>query len=243
MTSPPGVARAKRPLLWRALIRAAIYFTPPADHALTLAAAAWLGRDAFGRDVPPIPGTRARQTVSARRYGFHATLKAPFRLAESKGLEDLDARFDKFAATFAPVTIDRVVLEQIDGFFALVPADNSIELETLANCVVRDFERFRAPLTEAEIARRRPEQLSPAQRLNLERFGYPYVGDEFRFHMTLTDSLPKEESSAVRDELDAHFAPFLGRPLHLDHLAIFVEEEPGGSFSVRRLAALDSMSS
>src|SRR5690606_24575986 len=77
-------------------MRYAIYFTPERDHPLTRKAAQWLGRDAFGGETLP-PSSAAPlsaaevafQTAAARRYGFHATLKAPFRLAEGTSESEL----------------------------------------------------------------------------------------------------------------------------------------------------------
>ncbi|TGU42122.1 DUF1045 domain-containing protein, partial [Mesorhizobium sp. M00.F.Ca.ET.186.01.1.1] len=90
-------------------------------------------------------------TASARRYGFHATLKAPFRLAENETEATLRAALDSFAEAAQPVTIPRLVVGQIDGFFALVPEAPMPALNRFAGDVVLAFDRFRAPLTEAEI--------------------------------------------------------------------------------------------
>ena len=68
---------------WR---RHAIYFAPPAGSPLAEFGADWLGWDpATGRgrdgfDLPGLPRRRAELVATPARYGFHATLKAPFRL-------------------------------------------------------------------------------------------------------------------------------------------------------------------
>lgn len=225
-------------------MRYAIYFTPDRNHRLTEAAARWLGRDAFGGEAGADAGepglSRAEidaRTVSARRYGFHATLKAPFVLAEGMTGEKLDRALAAHAAALEPVALD-LVLGQIDGFFALVPAARNPALHALADGVVRAFEPFRAPLAPADIVRRNPEALSSAGRQNLERWGYPYVFDEFRFHMTLTDRVFSEDARRVKAALDRRFAPILSEPIHLDALALFVEPEPGAPFMVLALHAL-----
>ncbi|TIP55257.1 DUF1045 domain-containing protein, partial [Mesorhizobium sp.] len=69
----------------------------------------------------------------------------------------LRAALDDFAETTPVVTIPRLVVSQIDGFFALVPEEPLPALNRFADDVVRDFDRFRAPLSEAEIERRSPD--------------------------------------------------------------------------------------
>ena len=93
-------------------MRYAIYFTPEQHDPLTRLAADWLGRDPFtgAATKPPAstvlsPAEIAFHTASARRYGFHATLKAPFRLAEGESQADLEAAMAEFARATAPVVI------------------------------------------------------------------------------------------------------------------------------------------
>ncbi|MBE7184257.1 MAG: DUF1045 domain-containing protein [Methylobacterium mesophilicum] len=220
-------------------MRFALYFTPPADYPLVARAAGWLGRDAFGGALTAIPETRAAATESARRYGFHATLKAPFRLREGESVEALETALDRFAREAAPVTIPVLALEQPGRFFALVPDAQPSELTALAARIVEGFEPFRAPLSDAEIAKRKPETLPKPERDNLLRWGYPYVMDQFRFHMTLTDKIAPEESEAMRAALTREFAPFIGKPLAVDHLALFIEPAPGAPFTARKLLKLE----
>ena len=79
-------------------------------------------------------------------------------------------------------------MELIGGFVAIVPATPSPGLDELAADCVTGFERFRLPMTAQERSRRLAAGLSQHQTANLERWGYPYVFEEFRFHMTLTDA-------------------------------------------------------
>lgn len=214
-------------------MRAAIYFTPKAEALATSLAASWLGRDAFtGESTPPVDKGRASITASPARYGFHATMKAPFRLADGATPEEIDRRLAEFCATEAGTEIGKLVLRRLGSFLALVPADEEPDLDRLCAAAVRGFEPFRAPLTEAEIARRDPEALSERQRRHLTEWGYPYVFEDFRFHMTLTGRLAPNEAEAVEDELRQRFAPVLDRPLPIDGLALFVEPEPGAPFRV-----------
>lgn len=220
-------------------MRYAIYFTPPHDDPLTRAAARWLGRDPFtGKPVaaPPVPGLSAEElayhTASARRYGFHATLKAPFVLASDETGHSLLAAFESFAASIDPVRLPAMKLRQISRFFALTPADRSPALDRLASEIVTAFDRFRAPMTDAEIARRNPEALNPSELKNLQQWGYPYVFDAFFFHMTLTGRVPEADAPRFAAAIESFFGPLLDEPLDISSLAIFVEPEPGAPFTV-----------
>jgi putative phosphonate metabolism protein len=220
-------------------MRYAIYFIPEENDPLQRMAARWLGRDPFSGsavEAPAVaslsPGEIAFHTASARRYGFHATLKAPFRLAENQTEAGLQSALDSFAQNAGPVTIPRLAIGRIDGFFALIPAMPLPELDRFAGEVVREFDRFRAPLSEAEIERRSPDALSAQEFSNLCQWGYPYVFDAFRFHMTLTGRVGAGEADRVRAALDEVFTPLLGSPVAVDGLGLFVEREPGAPFVV-----------
>ncbi|MCQ2005509.1 DUF1045 domain-containing protein [Rhizobium sp. NRK18] len=224
-------------------MRYAVFFTPPADDPLTKAAAAWLGRDAFTGaplDQPRAPNLDlAALTAEPRRYGFHGTLKAPFHLKAGSSEADLVSAFDAFARDYPAFTIPKMVVGALGPFFALVPADGAEDgISGLADACVKAFEPLRAPLSEADIARRRPERLNELQRTYLADWGYPYVFDAFRFHMTLTGAVPEAERPAVRQMLDATFAPFAGQPMQVGHLALFAEPQRGAPFKVLRLAEL-----
>ncbi|WP_196259711.1 DUF1045 domain-containing protein [Pelagibacterium limicola] len=226
-------------------MRYAIYFAPAQDDPLSRQAASWLGRDAFADAALSHPGgtslpadTINAITSSPRRYGFHATLKAPFRLAEGQTEAEFVAAFDQFVASSEAFTVPEMVVGNLSGFFAIVPREPSPALNAFAGEVVTAFEKFRAPLTTEDIARRNPEHLSPAEAANLHDWGYPYVFESFRFHMTLTNRIAREDQPAIATELERLFAPFLSRPFPIDGLAIFAEPEPGAPFTVLHYARL-----
>lgn len=178
--------------------RYAIYYAPDAGSLLWQLASRWLGRDAASGaalDQPVFPALAACDfadlTADPRHYGFHATLKAPFELAEGRTESKLIAATEEFAeprssfvATIAPRALGRFLAFQIAG-----PCPAMAALE--ADCV-RAFEPFRAPLSEADLARRRRARLTPQQDANLVTWGYPYVFEDFRFHMTLTGAIADE---------------------------------------------------
>ena len=217
-------------------MRAAIYFTPPAGHALTRAASHWLGRSAFdGEPTRAADPALDERVASPARYGFHATMKAPFHLAEDTDLLDLDAKLAGFCAAQTPITIDRLILSRIGCFFALVPESTPPALSELEVAIVRRFEPFRAPMTAADLARRKPEHLSERQRGHLRTWGYPHVFGDFRFHMTLTDAIIDAEAERTEALLREHFEAFDGETLTVGTLALFVEPEAGAPFKVHSL--------
>jgi hypothetical protein len=231
--------------------RFAIYAAPgggpdpdPAAARLRERAEQWLGRSVAGAAVTPgVPDGWSRDavdaiTISARRYGFHATLKAPFRLAPGRTPEELDAALALFAARRDRVLIPRLRVARLGRFFALIPGAEAAELYALADEAVTAFDGFRAPPTEAELARRHPASLTPRQRELLKAWGYPYVLDEFRFHLTVTDQIPAEQQPAVEAALNGWFAASLGATVPVDALALFAEAEPGGPFTLQAVHAL-----
>ena len=230
--------------------RFAIYAVPgtgPGDTrgtALRQRAEQWLGHSVSGHPViPAVPAgwTRAAVdaiTVNARRYGFHATLKAPFQLADGRAPGELEAALARFAAGHQAATVPALSLARLGRFYALVPGAPAAPLHALAEAVVTGFDQFRAPPTAAETARRQPESLTPRQRELLAAWGYPYVLDEFRFHLTVTDQIPPGRQPAVERALAGWFGPDLGATVLVDSLALFTEAAPGAPFALHAVYPL-----
>lgn len=230
-------------------MRYAFYFSPGQGDTLHELGATWLGRDAAtGAAVehPDLEGLGASELASitgpARRYGFHATLKAPFHLAEGRSEADLMDAMEAFAEQTEPFEIPSLVVGKLEGFLALVPEYPSAELDAFANSVVEAFEPLRAPLSEKGIERRNPDSLSSAELRNLMRWGYPYVFDQFRFHMTLTTRLSEPDITRIAKAASAHFAPALAEPIKVRALTLFVEPEPGAPFEIYSRTDLRSAS-
>ncbi|WP_291859136.1 DUF1045 domain-containing protein [Bradyrhizobium sp.] len=219
--------------------RYAIYYVPPPGSELDRFGAQLLGYDAFsGDDLPFSDGIlRAAPdwhdlTRDPRKYGFHATLKAPMSLAHGKTEIELLAACAAFAATPRAIPVIRPVVGSISGFIAVVPSEPPPELIHLAADCVREFDLFRAPLTEADRARRNPSQLTPSQRDNLDRWGYPYVMDDFRFHMTLTGRLGAERRDCLLKMLANRFAALDLPTLPIDRIAVFRQENGASRFHI-----------
>lgn len=216
--------------------RFAIYYAPDTTSGLWDRATVWLGRDPATETI--IEGgvagiERARllnHTQSAGRYGFHATIKPPMALAEGQSQAELEKALAAFAQTAAPVDLGKLTLASIAGFLALVPSAENPALQEFAARVVEHFEPFRAPLQARDRAARMGAGLTPRQEELLDRYGYPYVMDEFRFHMTLTDRLEGEDASELDAAARTWFGPVLDDALVLDRLVLFVEPQSGMPF-------------
>lgn len=221
--------------------RYAIFYAPATDAALWQRAAQWLGRDPATGATPAvtIPGISRERleavTASARRYGFHATLKPPMALCAGTSRAELETALFRFAESRPPVPLGRLRPALLHGFLALVPTIPPAALQSFAADCVMTFEPFRAPLPGADRALRlRQADLSRRQVELLDAYGYPYVMEEFQFHMTIADRLPAAEQPAVLSAAEGWFAPVANEEVLLDRLCLFHEPETGAPF--RRLA-------
>jgi putative phosphonate metabolism protein len=216
--------------------RYAIYFTAAPGSALDRFGSALLGYDAYSGDDLPFPKGRPADwrelTQDPRKYGFHATLKAPIALAEGKTEAQVAAACRLFAEMARPVPVIQPIVDSISGFIAVIPAEPSAELEVLAAEATKAFDPFRTPLSAEDRARRNPDRLTPRQREYLDRWGYPYVFEEFRFHMTLTGRLPAERREPVVAMLRERFAATGIGQLAVDAIALCRQESPNSRFRV-----------
>lgn len=225
------------------MMRYAIYYAPAPGSALWQAGSRWLGRDAATGMEYGLPGggsvlpmSLRSMTVQARRYGFHATLKAPFRLREGYSERNLLDMAKAFAANQVPVALHALQVKKLGDFLALRPTGPQEKVNALAMRCVSHFDSLRAPPTMAEIEKRRSAGLSARQEALLHRWGYPYAEEEFRFHMTISDSLAALDEGYVNTlqrTAEEYFHEALTAQLPaIDALAIFREPEPGAPFSM-----------
>src|SRR3989338_6119950 len=176
--------------------RFAIYYAPRAG-AFADAAAAWLGWDLLaGRAEASALPDLADHMADPRKYGFHGTIKPPFRLAEGCSPTGLTQAVARLATSLRAVELPALALRQIDGFLAFVPDGDTAALGDLAAEVVRALDPLRAP--------RRPERLTDRQRALLGIYGYPYVMEEFQFHLTPTGRLSDTDSPHLIAAAVAH---------------------------------------
>jgi putative phosphonate metabolism protein len=225
--------------------RYAVYFSPRPDSPWALAGARWLGRSIDGDDdpSPPPAGWRAVEfaalTAEPARYGWHGTLKAPFRLAAGETEARLFDAVRNLAAGVRAFELPPMAPQRLGDFLALQPQSPCAPLRALADACVTTLQPFAAPLTDAELARHRRAGLSPRQEASLRSWGYPFVRDDFRFHMTLTGKLTvlgADRVAELQEHARRHFAG-LPQPLRICALSIFIEPSAGAPF--RRAATFD----
>jgi putative phosphonate metabolism protein len=217
--------------------RYAIYYAPEPGSTLDRLGSQLLGYDAYRGIALSFPGGIEFEdwrelTQDPRKYGFHGTLKAPMSLAPGKDEDQLLTACAAFAGEPRGIPVVEPVVDLISGFIALVPAKPSAVLEALAADCVRAFDPFRADLTENDRARRNPSKLSPRQVGYLDRWGYPYVFDEFRFHMTLTGRVAADRAADIVAMLRRRLSDVTCEKLPIDRLALFRQDSDREPFRI-----------
>lgn len=222
--------------------RYAIYFAPARGSDLARLGAAWLGWDADAAEtldhpeVEDLPAPLPELTETPRKYGLHGTLKPPFRIAEGFDVGALDRALIGFAAETRAFSIPNMRVTPLGHFVAITPVEPPDALQELAADCVAIFDPFRAPLTPQELEKRRKNGLTERQESLLTTWGYPYVLEEFRFHLTLSGALDRDDAIAVAEIAQATFADALKDPIPVEDICLFGEQEDGRFTIIRRYA-------
>lgn len=215
--------------------RYAIYWAPPTGSLLDRLGAFWLGRDAYGANLAPpvVPGldeTRWRKLTEApRHYGLHATLKPPFRLADGATDGAFVEAIAALAADIAPFSGPPLRVQRLDEFLALAPSAPCLPLADLAARCVKELDPFRSPAGPDELARRRSAGLTARQERHLAQWGYPYVLEDFRFHVTLTERVDDGEAATLIAILSDMFAA-AACACEIGEIALFVQPDASAPF-------------
>ena len=152
------------------------------------------------------------------------------------------------AQSLMAAVLPPVQLCVIDGFVALsCPREgqearvtaNSPAVNAVAAQCVSAFDNLRARADAKALARRYAPRLTPRQENLLAEWGYPYVFQEFRFHMTLTNILPPGEQRVIMDVLAPCVARLNAQPLLLDALLVYHQPVPDAPFVVTRRYGFD----
>lgn len=221
-------------------MRYAIYFMPAHDTALWRFGSSAIGYDAVTGESVEFPDHPVYRNAAAAewvgdpsRYGFHATLKAPFTLASGMTEAELCAAAETFTGNRNAFHLDRLTVGVMSNFVALTPTHPPAALQDLADACTVSFDPFRAPLTDTDRRRRLAAPLTKRQVENLNRWGYPYVFEDFRFHMTLTGALEPRLCNEVQGALSDLYAR-ISEPVAIDAIAIFRQETRNSRFRVLR---------
>jgi hypothetical protein len=218
--------------------RYAVYFTPSVGTDWHEAGSRWLGRYASsGQSVaqPRIEGiaasTFAALTEDPRRYGWHATLKAPFRLAKGMDEDALAQSMRQLADTMTAFSLPTLRAGLIRNFLAVRPEGDLKKINAIARACTTALHQFVEPLTPSELQRRRNVGLTAEQDRLLMQWGYPWVLDQFQFHFSITSSLNQVDTEMNQLLLDAakrHFETL--EKCRFEQLSLFVEPAPGENF-------------
>jgi len=219
--------------------RYAVYYTPP-KGALATFGAHWLGWDIEAGqpvahpDILNLPCPVEDITRTPRKYGLHGTLKPPFHLAQGTSFTELQEACAVLATKLPAITLPSLQLSRLGGFLALSISGDQAPLAELASNVVCDLDPFRAPASESEIKRRQQANLNPRQNALLQEWGYPYVMDEFRFHITLTGPQSQHDASLVHAALAPILVPILPSPFQVSDLTLVGEDTDGMFHQIHR---------
>jgi putative phosphonate metabolism protein len=222
--------------------RYAIYFAPPEGSKLERVCSAILGRCAStgtALQQPAIPGIEPARlvelTASPRHYGLHATLKPPFFLAEPHAEEALLQCVALITTKMRAFDLPGLELSSLGSFLALTLTASCPELEDLARICVTALDQFRRPQAPEELARRRAKGLTANQERLLSLWGYPYVLEEMRIHLTLTGTIhDSEERERIRAALPPLLAPVLHTPVPVRDICVFRQADRAEPFAVLR---------
>ena len=124
----------------------------------------------------------------------------------------------------------RLSVQNLDGFLAVREAAPSPELQAIADVAVASLDHCRALPSDAELTRRRKAGLSDAEEAMLTRWGYPYVFQLWRFHLTLSRRLQEREMARLLPAARDWLAEALERPRVFNSLAIYTQGQSGSPF-------------
>jgi hypothetical protein len=211
-------------------MRYAVYFCPAEGSGLHAFGRDWLATET----IPGIAPERLRELlINVRRYGWHATLTAPFALATNASYDDLHQKLIPIAQHVEPFELP-LALDTLGGFLALRPSGDQTAINNLAERCVRELNPLRAPLTDAAW-QRRANGLDEVELALFRDYGYPYVIQRYRFHMTLSARTNNAEEQALREWLTEHGADHCSA--HIDALTICREPAAGQPYEpIARIA-------
>lgn len=217
--------------------RYAIYYTPHPASPLWALGSSWLGRDAMsGQSLqrPEMPRLSRinldRLTADPRRYGFHATLKAPFEAAGAGAEEGLLELLEAFTLRRSAFDV-HLEVAALGNFLALRLAEPSKPMDELHRDCVCDFDGYRKPISDEDLARKRRARLTPEQDARLLQWGYPYIFDDFHFHMTFTSRIASRASlEPIREALETLLSAHLAVPHRIEGIGLFGQVDRDNPF-------------
>lgn len=210
--------------------RFALYFAPCQSSSLSRFGETVLGRSALSARTSETISTFPDQarwrslTTSPAHYGFHATLKAPFELQKGMSADQLRSALTDFAQQQTAIPLHGLGPRRLSHFIALTVDKQPDALTQLAQACVETFEPFRAPLDDKDMKRRLASNLTERQQALLSQFGYPYVAEQFRFHMTLSGALTDSDGD-FEQWLAQQYSDYVKEVPVIDRIALYYQPD------------------
>ncbi|WP_290919709.1 DUF1045 domain-containing protein [Halodesulfovibrio sp.] len=212
--------------------RYAIYYTPPRNSLLESAGIHWLGRTPlrYGQIPKDIPEGFFKQEYyqiieAPRWYGFHGTIRAPFELAKNVTPEAFIKEISQICRNHAPFSFAGLSINCFGGFLALTPTAASPDLLKLHSDLTRRLDHLRPQLSRFDLKRHLDKKLSERQERLLRRFGYPFVLEEFKFHMTLTGTIEDRLRRSYKEKLESILNPYLTESIPVNEVTVFMQPD------------------
>jgi Protein of unknown function (DUF1045) len=210
-------------------MRYAIYFCPASDTALGRLGQNWLAASPHAPELTGISTERRNALLfKVRRYGWHATIRAPFMPAVDVAYDDVRRAVASVAHACASFELP-LHIHRLAGFLALRPCVDGAAPKQLAAICLTALLPLCAPLSN-EVLERRSVGLDADEAGLLQGYGYPYVLDRYRFHLTLSAPATESEENAMREWLEPRVAELPST--RMDALSICREATPGGAFEL-----------
>lgn len=141
-------------------------------------------------------------------------------MREGFEVEALGQFYFSVAKARTPFVTGRLKISCLGNFLALTEREPNAALAQLAADIVVEFDKFRALQTEKEIARRLKSNLPRRQECPMRCWGYPYLLDGFRFHLTLTGRLKDTEIAGVQHALTLKLMTILADPITVGDICL-----------------------
>ena len=221
--------------------RYAIYYVPSENSELDLFGKCWLGWDPYKgvettkSDLSKLPSFKkfSSLVLTPKQYGFHGTIKAPFRLKNEYTYNDLENKVREISKQIHSFYFDQLIIKKLGNFIGLIPTNN-LKINAVSNKFVEELDYLRDELSESEIKKRKPHKLTSNQKQMLFKWGYPYVFNEFKFHLTLTSKLNVVEIDEVFRSLQNILKQVNLNKISFNNICIFGQKNDEKFYFVKR---------
>jgi alpha-D-ribose 1-methylphosphonate 5-triphosphate synthase subunit PhnG len=208
--------------------RYAVYYVPDQDSDLYRLGSSLLGYSLReGKELPmaalPGAGAPGEYSKKASVYGFHSTVIAPFRT--QRGKEGIASAIALALSKHAPFRLAPLRLRLLNGFPALCAEGPMDGFQALEKSLLEALYPLFLPPDPESLGRR--GELNPKQLGYFWKWGYPFVLDEHRFHMTLGDP---NSSDGYIGALKNYFPASSTDALVFGKVTLCAQESPGSRF-------------